>query len=45
MYPVLLELGVINVYTYGLLVAAAYLIALQVAVVRGRRRQVAAICR
>ena len=38
MYPVLLELGVINVYTYGLLVAAAYLIGLQVAVARGRSR-------
>ena len=38
MYPVLLELGVINVYTYGLLVAAAYLIGLQIAVARGRAR-------
>ena len=29
MYPTLLELGVINIYTYGVLVAAAYLIGLQ----------------
>ena len=38
MYPTLLELGVINIYTYGVLVAAAYLIGLQVAVARGRSR-------
>ena len=38
MYPKLLELGVINIYTYGVLVAAAYLIGLQVAVARGRSR-------
>ena len=38
MYPKLLELGVINIYTYGLFVAAAYLIGLQVAVARGRSR-------
>ena len=38
MYPQLLELGVINIYSYGVLVAAAYLIGLQVAVVRGRSR-------
>lgn len=38
MYPKLFEFGVINVYTYGLVLAAAYLIGLQVAVVRGRAR-------
>ncbi len=38
MYPQLIEFGVIHVYTYGLLVGAAYLIALQVATVRGRAR-------
>ena len=38
MYPTLVELGVVNIYTYGLLVAAAYLIGLQVAVARGRSR-------
>ena len=38
MYPKLLELGVINIYSYGVLIAAAYLIGLQVAVARGRSR-------
>lgn len=38
MYPKLLELGVINIYSYGVLIAAAYLVGLQVAVVRGRSR-------
>ncbi len=38
MYPKLFEFGVIHVYTYGLVVAGAYLIALQVAVMRGRAR-------
>ena len=38
MYPRLLELGPITVYTYGLLLAAAYLLGLQLARVRGRRR-------
>ena len=36
MYPKLLELGPINLYSYGLLLVAAYLMGLQVAVVRGR---------
>jgi len=40
MYPRLLELGPVTVYTYGLLLAAAYLVGLQVAVVRARRRGV-----
>ena len=39
MYPKLLELGVINIYSYGVLVAAAYLIGLQVAIARGRSRE------
>ena len=38
MYPQLLELGAINIYTYGVLLAAAYLIGLQFAVVRARAR-------
>ena len=38
MYPKLLELGPISVYSYGLLLVSAYLIGLQVAVVRGRAR-------
>ena len=38
MYPKLFELGAINIYTYGVLLAAAYLTGLQVALVRGRRR-------
>ena len=38
MYPKLLELGVINIHTYGVFVAAAYLIGLQLAVARGRLR-------
>lgn len=38
MYPQLLELGAINIYTYGVLLAAAYLIGLQFAVVRARGR-------
>ena len=37
MYPKLFELGAINVYTYGVLLAAAYLTGLQVALVRARR--------
>ena len=49
MYPKLLEfgplhifgydLGAITIYTYGVLLAAAYLLGLQLAIVRGRRRQ------
>jgi len=38
MYPKLLELGPITVYSYGLLLVSAYLLGLQVAVVRGRAR-------
>ena len=37
MYPKLFELGAINIYTYGVLLAAAYLTGLQVALVRARR--------
>ena len=37
MHPKLFELGPINLYSYGLLLVAAYLIGLQVAVVRGRK--------
>ena len=38
MYPKLFELGPVNIYTYGLMLVAAYLIGLQVAVTRGRAR-------
>src|SRR6266478_9379878 len=38
MYPRLLELGPITVYTYGVLLAAAYLFGLQLARVRARAR-------
>src|SRR5690349_8063509 len=38
MYPRLLELGPVTVYTYGLLLAAAYLLGLQLARVRASRR-------
>ena len=38
MYPKLFELGAINIYTYGVLLAAAYLTGLQVALIRARRR-------
>src|SRR5215467_14204310 len=38
MYPRLFELRPITVYTYGLLLAAAYLLGLQLARVRARRR-------
>jgi len=38
MYPRLLELGPITLYSYGLLLAVAYLAGLQMAVVRARRR-------
>ena len=37
MFPKLFELGPITVYTYGLLLAAAYLAGLQLALVRARR--------
>src|SRR6266436_8213655 len=38
MYPRLFELGPITVYTYGVLLAAAYLFGLQLARVRARAR-------
>ena len=38
MHPILFEIGGFPVYTYGLLLAAAYLLGLQFAVVRGRKR-------
>lgn len=38
MYPTLFELGPINIYTYGVLLAAAYLIGLKLALVRARGR-------
>jgi phosphatidylglycerol:prolipoprotein diacylglycerol transferase len=38
MYPRLLEFGPITVYTYGVLLAAAYLLGLKVAIARARKR-------
>src|SRR2546421_3243750 len=38
MYPRLLELGPITVYTYGVLLAAAYLLGLKLAMVRAKNR-------
>ena len=38
MHPRLFELGPLTVYTYGVLLAAAYLLGLQLAMVRARRR-------
>src|SRR5476649_955007 len=38
MYPRLFELGPVTVYTYGVLLAAAYLAGLKLATVRGERR-------
>jgi phosphatidylglycerol:prolipoprotein diacylglycerol transferase len=38
MYPRLFELGPITVYTYGVLLAAAYLLGLQLAIVRAKKR-------
>ena len=38
MHPILFELGNFPVYTYGVLLAAAYLLGLQFAIVRGRKR-------
>jgi phosphatidylglycerol:prolipoprotein diacylglycerol transferase len=38
MYPRLLELGPVTVYTYGVLLAAAYLLGLKMAMVRARKR-------
>ncbi len=41
MYPKLFDLGPLSIYTYGLLLAASYLLGLQVAVVRGEQRGIA----
>jgi phosphatidylglycerol---prolipoprotein diacylglyceryl transferase len=38
MYPRLLELGPITIYTYGVLLAAAYLLGLKLAMVRAKHR-------
>src|SRR4051812_9831907 len=38
MYPKLFELGAITVYTYGVLLAAAYLLGLKLAMVRAKAR-------
>src|SRR5688572_29448596 len=38
MHPILLELGPLTVYTYGLLLAAAYLLGLKLAMVRAQAR-------
>src|SRR5512141_160462 len=38
MHPILFEAGGLTVYTYGVLLAAAYLLGLQFALVRGRSR-------
>jgi phosphatidylglycerol:prolipoprotein diacylglycerol transferase len=38
MYPRLLELGPVTVYTYGVLLAAAYLVGLKLAMVRAKAR-------
>lgn len=38
MYPRLFELGPLTVYTYGVLLASAYLLGLQMAIVRARKR-------
>ena len=38
MYPRLFDLGPITIYTYGVLLAAAYLVGLKVALVRAERR-------
>ena len=38
MYPRLLELGPITVYTYGVLLAAAYLLGLKLAMIRAKTR-------
>src|SRR6476469_1845982 len=38
MYPRLIELGPVTVYTYGVLLAAAYLLGLKLAMVRAKKR-------
>jgi len=39
MYPRLLDLGLVTIYTYGILLAAAYLLGLKLAMVRAKARQ------
>src|SRR3989442_12073962 len=43
MYPRLFELGPITLYTYGVLLAAAYLIGLKLAMVRAKARGLDAV--
>ena len=38
MYPRLLELGPLTIYSYGVLLAAAYLVGLKLALVRSQSR-------
>ena len=38
MHPVLFEVGGLTIYSYGVLLAAAYLLGLQFALMRARRR-------
>ena len=38
MHPILFEIGGFPVYTYGVLLAAAYLLGLQFALMRAKRR-------
>ena len=45
MYPRLFELGPITVYTYGVLLAAAYLFGLKLAMNRAKRWQPATVAR
>ncbi len=39
MHPILFDIGPFTIYTYGVLLAAAYVTGLQLAIVRARRRQ------
>jgi phosphatidylglycerol---prolipoprotein diacylglyceryl transferase len=39
MYPRLFDLGLVTIYTYGILLAAAYLLGLKLAMVRAKARQ------
>ena len=39
MYPRLLDLGPLTIYTYGILLAAAYLLGLKLAMTRAKARQ------
>ena len=38
MHPILYNLGPVTIYTYGVLLAAAYLLGLKLAMVRGKSR-------